>query len=389
MKGVEHYLEETCVEPADKSSMEWRVWDMTNATVMLWLMNSMSPSVCRMVELTSTAAEMWKRLRDTYIGVCSVMMVETQWKAEQLKQEGRTVQERVIHFLNGLNREFEPRRVAMLCQSTLPTMEEAISAMVQEENPLRVMRDNNPGRIVVAGVELVEVLMVVAMEDTVAVVVVEIIEAIVEMELEILEPTMMADNLQPEKRTLVYPVTVSVIAAPDVLPRPGDPPSPPPADGDGRRRGNRTSVHARLGPHPAEIAHVASQDGAAASSGVLRRGGSAPLDIKDPTASALPEGASPPVNPRTMAASGPEREALASASHLADRAQRAAACASPEVVSPPVNPQTTAASGPEREASALASPLVDRAQRAAACASPEGVSPLVSVSRITGQNSGK
>src|SRR5688572_3185779 len=32
MKGVEHYLEETCVEPADKSSMEWRVWDMTNAT---------------------------------------------------------------------------------------------------------------------------------------------------------------------------------------------------------------------------------------------------------------------------------------------------------------------------------------------------------------------
>uniref|UniRef100_K4AI77 Uncharacterized protein n=1 Tax=Setaria italica TaxID=4555 RepID=K4AI77_SETIT len=204
-----------------------------------------------------------------------------------------------------------------------------------------------------------------------------------EMELEILEPTMMADNLQPEKRTLVYPVTVSVIAAPDVLPRPGDPPSPPPADGDGRRRGNRTSVHARLGPHPAEIAHVASQDGAAASSGVLRRGGSAPLDIKDPTASALPEGASPPVNPRTMAASGPEREALASASHLADRAQRAAACASPEVVSPPVNPQTTAASGPEREASALASPLVDRAQRAAACASPEGVSPLVSVSRIT------
>nr|TKV93712.1 hypothetical protein SEVIR_9G243933v2 [Setaria viridis] len=231
-----------------------------------------------------------------------------------------------------------------------------------------------------------------------------------EMELEILVPTMMADNLQPEKRTLVYPVTVSVVAAPDVLPRPGDPPSPPPADGDGRRRhrwwrqrsplvsetgapassrGNRTSVHARLGPHPAEIAHVAPQDGAAASSGVLRRGGSAPLDIKDTTASALPEGASPPVNQRTMAALGPECEALASASHLADRAQRAAACASPEGVSPPVNPQTTAASGPEREASASASPLVDRAQRAAACASPEGVSPPVSVSRITGQNSGK
>jgi hypothetical protein len=182
MKGVEHYLEETCVEPADKSSMEWRVWNMTNAMVMLWLMNSMSASIHRMVELTSTAAEMWKRLHDTYIGLCNVRMVETQWKAEQLKQEGRTVQEyaselqhlwedldccdplqlshpdcvvramawlerrRVIHFLNGLNQEFEPRRVAMLCQSTLPTIEEAISAMVQEENRLRVMRGNNPGR---------------------------------------------------------------------------------------------------------------------------------------------------------------------------------------------------------------------------------------------------
>jgi hypothetical protein len=25
-KGVEHYLEETCVEPVDKLNTEWRIW---------------------------------------------------------------------------------------------------------------------------------------------------------------------------------------------------------------------------------------------------------------------------------------------------------------------------------------------------------------------------
>ncbi|OEL32826.1 hypothetical protein BAE44_0006155 [Dichanthelium oligosanthes] len=170
-----------------------------------------------------------------------------------------------------------------------------------------------------------------------------------EMELEIVEPGWMAGDLQPETRTLVYPVTVSVVAVTDLIPRPGDPPSPPPADDEGRRcqrrwrrqrsppesapdasaaasRGTRTLVHARLGPHPANFAHVASRDGAAASSGVLPRDGSVPPDgIHDPTASASPEGATPSAIPRAAVGSDPEREASMSASPLADRAQHAAA----------------------------------------------------------------
>jgi hypothetical protein len=32
-KGVEHYLEETCVEPAGKLSTEWRNWHATNSVI--------------------------------------------------------------------------------------------------------------------------------------------------------------------------------------------------------------------------------------------------------------------------------------------------------------------------------------------------------------------
>ncbi|WVZ98423.1 hypothetical protein U9M48_043869 [Paspalum notatum var. saurae] len=55
-KGVEHYLEEDCVEPANKLSPEWRVWHTTNSTIVAWLLASMSPSVGKMVEAMRNAA---------------------------------------------------------------------------------------------------------------------------------------------------------------------------------------------------------------------------------------------------------------------------------------------------------------------------------------------
>jgi hypothetical protein len=56
-KGVEHYLREDCVEPANKLSPEWRVWHTTNSTIMAWLLASMSPSVSKMVEAMHTIAQ--------------------------------------------------------------------------------------------------------------------------------------------------------------------------------------------------------------------------------------------------------------------------------------------------------------------------------------------
>ena len=61
-KGVEHYLAEDCVEPANKLSPEWRVWRTTNSTIVAWLLASMSPSVSKMVETMHTTSQIWKTL---------------------------------------------------------------------------------------------------------------------------------------------------------------------------------------------------------------------------------------------------------------------------------------------------------------------------------------
>ena len=55
-KGVEHCLEETCVESADKLSTEWRVWHATNSVIVAWLLASMSPTISKRVEAMRTAS---------------------------------------------------------------------------------------------------------------------------------------------------------------------------------------------------------------------------------------------------------------------------------------------------------------------------------------------
>jgi hypothetical protein len=65
-KGVEHYLEETCVEPADNLSTEWRVWHATNSVIVAWLLASMSPMVSKRVEAMHTTSQIWRTLSNIY-----------------------------------------------------------------------------------------------------------------------------------------------------------------------------------------------------------------------------------------------------------------------------------------------------------------------------------
>jgi hypothetical protein len=88
-KGVEHYLVEDCVEPANKISSEWKVWHTTNSTIVAWLLASMSPSVSKMVEAMPTVAQIWKTLSNMYSRRGNVMvMMEIQNKADVVKQAG-------------------------------------------------------------------------------------------------------------------------------------------------------------------------------------------------------------------------------------------------------------------------------------------------------------
>jgi hypothetical protein len=51
---------------------------------------------------------------------------------------------RVTHFLKNLDPEFENRRAIFYHQESLPTLEEVVSVMSNEENMLRVMGSTNP-----------------------------------------------------------------------------------------------------------------------------------------------------------------------------------------------------------------------------------------------------
>jgi hypothetical protein len=56
----------------------------------------------------------------------------------------RIEERRVLQFLRGLNPEFEGRRVTMFHQSNLPSLQDAIVAISQEESRLIVMREDAP-----------------------------------------------------------------------------------------------------------------------------------------------------------------------------------------------------------------------------------------------------
>jgi uncharacterized membrane protein YgcG len=179
-KGVEHYLDETCVEPTDKLSTEWRVWHATNSVIVAWLLASMSPTVSKRVEAMRTASLIWMTLSNIYSRKGNVMMMmEIQGKADAVKQGGRPVEQyaselqylweeldhyaplqmetprdaqvvhkwvedrRVTHFLKNLDPEFESRRAAFCHQQSLSTMDEAVAAMIDEESRLRMMGSGN------------------------------------------------------------------------------------------------------------------------------------------------------------------------------------------------------------------------------------------------------
>jgi hypothetical protein len=118
-----------------------------------------------------------------------MMMMEIQGKKDAVKQGGRPVEQyaielqylweeldhyaplqmetprdaqvvhkwvedrRVTHFLKNLDPEFESRRASFCHQQSLPSMDEAVAATIDEESRLRVMSSNNPVRSAYVAIE--------------------------------------------------------------------------------------------------------------------------------------------------------------------------------------------------------------------------------------------
>ena len=194
-KGLEGFVSGKSVEPQDKSSAEWSIWDATNSLVAAWLLSSMSPTIATSVDTIASATEIWQSIAKMYSGAGNVMLwAETEDTISDLKQGELSLMDyvaelkrlwadvdqydpielphsecvawvrkwiekrRVLQFLRGLNSEFEGRRASMFHQSALPSLEEAIAAMAQEELRLKMMRGaaSPPSRPIFAATRIKE-----------------------------------------------------------------------------------------------------------------------------------------------------------------------------------------------------------------------------------------
>jgi hypothetical protein len=84
-KGLEGYVTGKIEMPKIKSTNEWKNWNVTNSLV-VWLLNSLSPAIAVTVETISSAVEIWEVLENVYSGKDNVMlMVQTQERISELQ----------------------------------------------------------------------------------------------------------------------------------------------------------------------------------------------------------------------------------------------------------------------------------------------------------------
>ncbi|KAM0913671.1 hypothetical protein ACQ4PT_012019 [Festuca glaucescens] len=174
-RKLEAYILGTKEKPEEENSKEGQKWRTTNALVRAWLLSSLSPQIAKQVERIKEASEIWCLLKGTYSGDGNEMLAcRVQRELQELSQGERSVvdyvsqlkklwsdldfydsielecgkcvekfskwteRRRVRDFLNGLNSRFENRRAALYGIGKLPSLEQAISAIMSEETRLNL-----------------------------------------------------------------------------------------------------------------------------------------------------------------------------------------------------------------------------------------------------------
>lgn len=170
--GLASHLTESPPNITDKDAKEWKLAD---DRVMAALAMSVDPTIRFCFEDHNTAKEMWDFLKARYQQSSSALRYSTLKQLHHLQQQDMSVEEyyaafiklssqldsmvpkhnsacnecvardkyeqenKMFHFVMGLRSEFEPIRAQLLGRSTLPTMAEALSAVIAEETRLHTI----------------------------------------------------------------------------------------------------------------------------------------------------------------------------------------------------------------------------------------------------------
>ena len=149
-------------------------WKATHALVKTWLLNSMKQSIATSVDGIFLVRDIWAKLKRTYGGAENHMRVfQIQQEINSVVQGNMTIQEyslelaklwgeldyfsqvsscgdpnckqkeflmqmRTMHFLGHLNSAFHQRRSVLLAQKEVPSLDEAVAAMLQEESRMQI-----------------------------------------------------------------------------------------------------------------------------------------------------------------------------------------------------------------------------------------------------------
>ena len=172
-RRLDGYLTGVKEEPRSDGA-EADEWRTTHALLYTWLLNSMIPKVASSVDGIRKVEDIWAKLKRTYAGAENHMRVfQIQRDIEAVVQGDRSIQEysmeleqlwqdldhfspmsscsdpgcksrefnaqmRTMQFLAHLNPAFDQRRSVILAQAKIPTLDEAVSAMIQEESRMRL-----------------------------------------------------------------------------------------------------------------------------------------------------------------------------------------------------------------------------------------------------------
>lgn len=181
-KGKKGYLTGRIKEP-DEEDDGYEKWEMENAIVRGWLLQSMEPDIVSIFIRLRTAKQIWDAAYKMYNDVSDLAKIyELRCKATSVKQKGRSVAQyfaeltmiwqeyderrpnrmkdpedvkirqeeleidRVVDFLAGLDIEYDKIRSDLFRMTPIPKAEEAYNAIRREAQRIQTMTEPSEGR---------------------------------------------------------------------------------------------------------------------------------------------------------------------------------------------------------------------------------------------------